>query len=620
MTFGQNRILNKSGLLFVFLLSLCVHPLRAQQQDSLQEDSLKIYRRIKALANKSSITRLAYKFIFVDPAPREYPKSPVTIEAKPQVIVNPYIKYRKKIIRHINIEVYDPFGHSLTDTCCRKLNAVQRAGNSLHMTTREWVIKNRLLFKENDTINPLALSETERLMRDAVYVNDAKVFVTKTNSNDSVDVNVIVVDKWPITVPFLLTDISASARLRNQNLFGLGQQFEQYVKVTKPDLVQYSGYYNIANIDNTYISSLLGYQADQTQNYTYLNINRSFFSPLVKWAWGANFSNQWKYYSYTDTIESLPKRIPVDNFNYDAWGQRAFKLSKDKSFFNQSTNLLAGMRYYSNVFFQRPGSDIDPHHSNYRTSAALGNIGFALQQYYKDRYIYRFGANEDVPEGLIVQFIYGGLKPEFSKIRYYLGGEVARAKHFKIGYFNTTLSYGVFFNEKVSNDVTGNFNISYFSNVARSGRWLFRQFFSYKVVHGENKINHETVSLSTDELYGFQSQSLSGNTKMVFNSETVAYAPYNIAGFRFAPVMQAGMAALGDPMHPLVQSRLYQGYALGLMVRNENLLASTFQFSVGFYPFFPDDGNYKFVYNPITSFTLRVRTFSVNRPEFVSYN
>jgi hypothetical protein len=79
------------------------------------------------------------------------------------------------------------------------------------------------------------------------------------------------------------------------------------------------------------------------------------------------------------------------------------------------------------------------------------------------------------------------------------------------------------------------------------------------------------------------------------------------------------MGMVGNPSNPMIQSRLYQGYAFGLMVRNENLLTSTFQFSVGFYPFFPDNGNDKFVYNPITSFTLRVRTFSVSRPEFVSY-
>jgi hypothetical protein len=106
---------------------------------------------------------------------------------------------------------------------------------------------------------------------------------------------------------------------------------------------------------------------------------------------------------------------------------------------------------------------------------------------------------------------------------------------------------------------------------------------------------------------------------MVINSETVAYMPYNLAGFRMAPVFLAGLAMLGDPQHPLLQSRMYQGYSLGLMFRNENLLSSTFQFTFGFYPFLPDGQNDVFRYNPVGSFTLKVRGFYAPKPEFVGY-
>jgi hypothetical protein len=139
------------------------------------------------------------------------------------------------------------------------------------------------------------------------------------------------------------------------------------------------------------------------------------------------------------------------------------------------------------------------------------------------------------------------------------------------------------------------------------------------LLHGENKIEKQTVSLRTDELYGFQNGSLSGNTKMVLNSETVAYMPYNFIGFKFAPVLMVGLGMLGDPQNPLLKSRLYQGYSLGLMLRNENLLVSTLQISVGLYPFFPDKKDFSFVYNPVTSFTLKIRGFSIGRPDFIPY-
>jgi hypothetical protein len=56
------------------------------------------------------------------------------------------------------------------------------------------------------------------------------------------------------------------------------------------------------------------------------------------------------------------------------------------------------------------------------------------------------------------------------------------------------------------------------------------------------------------------------------------------------------------------------------MLRNENLLTSTFQFSIGAYPYLPSNGKFDLKYNPIASFTLRVRAFSVTKPEFVTYN
>lgn len=582
-----------------------------------KSDTLRIYKKIKHLAEKTRLTRWLYNATFVDPEPKQYPVAP---ESKEEKQVNPYIEYQRKVIRNVFIVVYDPFGHSVNDTIYRKVNYSQRVGNVAHIKSRRWVINNRLLFKKNDTLNPLVISESERLLRAAVFINDAKISLLETGSKDSVDVRVVVLDKWAITVPVLVTDISGNIRFRNQNLFGLGQQAEQYVGFRKPDVFEFNGYYGIDNIDNTYISSRLAYQASATSTNVGLSFDRGFFSPLAPWAGGLSVNNAWYYYGYPDPVDSSAKKMQTSVLNYDVWVGRAFKLSDDKSFFNQSTNIISGVRFFKSNYLVRPSVEIDPKRTVFNTSAFIGNIGFAVQQYYKDKFIYRFGATEDVPEGMIIQYIYGGIKKEFDKVRYYSGAEIARSKHFKnFGYISATLSFGVFFNQKVSNDITTNFNMYYFSNLKRSGKWYFRQFIYYNMVHGENKLFNETITISGSELYGFNPGTISGNTKMVINSETVAYAPYKFIGFKFAPVVMAGLGMLGDPQQPLLKSSLHQGYSLGVMVRNENLVSSTFQFSVGFYPFLPNGKNGVVVYNPVSSFTLRVRGFAVSRPEFISY-
>lgn len=586
---------------------------------STEKDSLDIYKKIKRIAYKHKLTSRAFDLIFVDPEPVEYPALPTTLV---KIEVNPYLKYQGRIIKDIIITVYDPFGHNVNDTLMHSINTSQRFGNKLHITTRHFVIINKLLFKNNDTINPLSLSETERILRTTVFVNDARIYVSKSAHKDSVNVNVIVHDKWPITMPLLITDVFADAKFRNLNLFGVGQQFEQYGRFTRPNEYVFNGYYGIANIDNTYISSRLSYSTNKDVTNLGLSFDRPFYSPLTPWAGGVSLSHYWRTYHYTDTIAGVNKKIPLNSLSYDIWAGKSFKLvklKKDNSYFNQSTNIIMGGRHYATNYLNKPSTSIDTSKSFYSTNAVLGNIGFSIQQYYKDKFIYRFGANEDVPEGLIVQFTYGGIKNQFQKIRYYTGFEIARAKHFKFGYVSATFSYGIFFNQNVANDLTTNYKLYYFSNLFKKGRWLFRQFVNFNLVHGENKLVGETITFSGSELYGFENRTLSGNTKIALSSETVAYLPYQLIGFRFAPVATIGLGVIGSPTNPLFTSNLYQAYTVGLMIRNENLLNSTFQFAIGAYPFFPDGGKFTLKYNPIGSFTLRVRIFSMSRPEFVSY-
>jgi len=218
-----------------------------------------------------------------------------------------------------------------------------------------------------------------------------------------------------------------------------------------------------------------------------------------------------------------------------------------------------------------------------------------------------------------VQLIYGAAKKEYGDLRYYAGAEVARAKKFNFGYLTSTFSYGLFFNRSIANDITAKYKLFFLANLVKKGRWYFREFLNYSIVHGENKLASEVVTLRSDEMYGFNSTSLAGKTKMVLNFETVAYAPYTLIGFRFAGVAMAGLGMVGSSQNKIENSPLYQAYSIGIMTRNENLVSSTFQISFGIYPFLPNGDNNVFLFNPVTSFTLRVRGFSMGRPEFISY-
>src|SRR5688572_11038848 len=129
------RPLYRSSKLFIMIGMLLPSVLFCQVDSVGTNDSLWLYKRLKNLAAERKFTRWLYQAVFVDPEPKEYPKQPATDENKN---VNPYLKHERKIIRNINIRVYDPFGYSAQDTVPVNTSGLQNLGNRLHIKTREW--------------------------------------------------------------------------------------------------------------------------------------------------------------------------------------------------------------------------------------------------------------------------------------------------------------------------------------------------------------------------------------------------------------------------------------------------------------------------------------------------
>lgn len=146
-----------------------------------------------------------------------------------------------------------------------------------------------------------------------------------------------------------------------------------------------------------------------------------------------------------------------------------------------------------------------------------------------------------------------------------------------------------------------------------------RQFASVQSVNGLNREAYEFININGRQMYGFNSPLLQGKNKLILNLETVFYTPYSILGFRFAPIVMMGFAKIGNSPAGMFNSRIYQSYSIGLLLRNENLIANSFQFSIGFYPYVPGTGSDVFQANPVGNFSLRVRDFTIGKPEVVGF-
>lgn len=580
-------------------------------------DTLTIYKKIKKIAYKHRATTLLYHAIFVEPVPKKYDKKPLSDKQKK---VDPNLKYEGKIIRKIEIITYDPFGFSVNDTNQREINPLQKIGNHYHIKTRDRIINNLLLFKNNDSIDLLVISESERILRQTAYINDARIYIIKSPSRDSVDIKVMVADKWNIDIPVSGGITGGHLTIRNKNVLGLGQRYEQFVAYNVNGNYEFTGRNTVGNIGNSFISSDIFYTKTNYHTQVGGGLNRPFYSPLSKWAGGVSGSKTNGTYQYLDTVEKANKQLDLNYYSSDVWIAKNVHPITGKRVNRRVSNLILALRYTQTHFENRPSFSIDTSHTNVNTSLYLGSVGFALSKFYKDQFIFRFGANEDVPEGLIVQYLYGVFYKEWTGIRYYTGVDISRGKHFEnAGYFSANIAYGTLFNKSVPNNSTFNLGGMYFSDLMRGARWYYRQFLYLKYVNGINKSPTEKITLRSDELYGFNSGNLVGKSKIVVNLESVAYAPYNIIGFQFAPVLLFGFGMLETDSIRLFTGHVYQAYSAGLLIRNENLLTSSFKITYGLYPYLPGGSGKNYKFNPFISFTLKVRSFLFSKPSIVVY-
>ena len=98
-------------------------------------------------------------------------------------------------IRSIQITVLDPFEHINPDS----LNHPKlfNTANKVHRTTSERMIKNDLIFKEGDQLDPQILIANQQILYENSYFRDATIYLSGDPEDPAVvDVHILVQDLW----------------------------------------------------------------------------------------------------------------------------------------------------------------------------------------------------------------------------------------------------------------------------------------------------------------------------------------------------------------------------------------------------------------------------------------
>jgi hypothetical protein len=572
-----------------------------------QRDTLKLNKELKSFSKKNKFSKFIYRLALKSSVENNYP---ITKQIKTRSLTSDFSSTEGKIIRSVYIYTLDPAGYDVRDTLIKPTGVIKKTINATHKKTASYVIRDLLLFKPFEPFDSLVFTESERLIRNKIYVRDVKLSATVTPGKDSVDIYVYVLDKWSIEVKYEKTETRTTASLNDRNFVGWGHSLLNTYQ-SEFGVESYDATYIIPSLSNSFIGAFFHYYTDKLKNESIgIGLEKLFYSPLTRWAGGFSFSKN------TAMIPDFLLQNTVRSTLVDAWGGYAIPVYKSAG--DRSTNAIFTARLLANRI-PKTQTPVNDSLSKESKTLMLTGIGMAKRTYRHDIYLYKFGYIEDVPVGWNAGLI-AGYQQQFLQSYLYTGITLSYGNYFNGGYVRGQLDYGTFFNSGEATNGAYLCAVNYFTPLLKLGSWYFRQFIRPEILSGIHRNENDFVNINNENgIQGFQSDLLKGKSKITVSILSQAYAPWMVLGFRFGPYLSAEMGMLADDNNSFKRSRLYTQVGIGVLLKNEYLVFNSFQVSFAFYPIIPGQGNNLLKFNSYRITNLGFNDFDLGKPQEIEY-
>lgn len=535
-----------------------------------------------------------------------------------------FLPYEGKIIRKIIIE-RSGFERSIYDSARSIKNTFTKLANSLHRNTRKSVIRDNLFFRENHRLNPYLLADNERYIRDLDFILDSKIKVIPVaGSKDSVDVTITTRDVFSLGIRGRARGVDEfSVGVYEANLMGHGQrvQAEFLIERDRTPVVGKGLLYTKSSLLGSLVNLRAGYtelndarSAGEENEYAYfIRLDRPLVSPYSRMAGGFEVSRNWAVNVY-ETADSLFR-----NYKYDAQDLWAgYNIGIKSRTANRNRHFVA-LRYNRQHFDRQPLQENHRQRRIYNDhQAALAEVTFYNQNFYKTNYIYGFGRTEDVPYGHTYNFT-AGWSEELGVHRAYVGGyAVQRIVRPSGRFYDIEVGAGTFFNNKKAEDGVLYINGAFYSKLYPVKKSKLRHYFAGGYAKSFNNRTRELLTLN-NELNGFRPDSLYGYQRFLLRSETTVFTPWEFIGFRFAPFLSLEGAYLQQKELDQARHDFFWGGSGGIRIRNENLIFGTIEFRAFFFPT-TVPGVEPVSFKVTTNIRIKYSGSFVRPPDFIRYN
>jgi hypothetical protein len=568
-----------------------------------------LYDSLNARMRSHVLTRLLSQAIFVSPGQNGESAGKFVSPERP------YLPYQGKSIVAIRLKKVPVHGGSVIDTLLTAETDLTRFLNRLHEPTRDGVIRHNLLFQAGDTVNANQLADNERILRGLPFIEDARIYLKPAyDVQDGVVVIVVTKDLFPIGFNPIFTDIKKYRfELYDRNVAGLGMglAYTFYYDRRKTPSTGNEMDYSVNNIYGTFVNGLLQFNYAYGEKMNRLYFDRQFLTPRTRVAGALDLGqvSQIRLENYSGEQVRSPYTYRYGDF----WVGRSFQVDGE----NSRKNRILAIRYRHNDFTERPFVSADSNYFYHNYELVLGSLIFRKSNYYKSSLILAFGVTEDVPFGYVYKLTYGIKREEFIN-KPYVGLEFGRAyRQDFIGYIGYGGSIGSFYYHDKWREGTLKLYSTYVAPLLRYGQFRFRQIVNLNMTFGINRLKDDFIDVKND-IRGISDFNLTGRNKISLSLESVAFSPWNPAGFRFAFFTYADMGFLSFDRK--FRRDDFQGsLGIGCRIRNESLVFNTLVLRFGYFIFTPDGSNHWQIDVSTSKPTLFNNTNTL-RPEIIPFD
>lgn len=584
-----------------------------------KSDTSDFYKKIENWSSKKKITKWLFSTLVV-------PESVTPV--RELIPIDPYsdfLTHAGKRISSVRFTVLPPFGCDVSAPEALSANRRTNFQNSLHIKTLKPVARMFSMLKSGEPFNPEKAKETERLLRENEFIRDAKVHLMPNDSLNEVEIWVVVQDVWSLVLEADGDLNQGKASLVEKNLLGLGhfvryqEQYRYQIDQGMESFRNFSSEFNyvIPNVLNTFSSLRADYRLFEGLESKRINLFRPFYSPSTRTSYGA-FINQNDFMfsrGFGDTINPMfHSRSQIFGF----FGGKSFRLFKNGGIY---ADRLVTYISYQDVFHpKRPGFDFDTLYYLQNRQEILFSIGLAKRNFYKERYLFELGRNEDIPVGRSFNLVGGKILGEIKNFDY-LGFDYQYAnRSHKWGHIAFYAAYGKFFGFENYSREYQRFRSVYFTPVFGKSKGLaFRQIINIQYLNGVGTLPRETADINRfGNFFGVGSAQFGHQSNLVINYQTLVFSPIKWIGFNFVPIVFGSTAWTAPKSSQILKNQPLQVLGLGLRIKNDRIATSLIQISFGFLFGNPNLVNQTFLVNPSNILQNNLKDLQPTTPSFVT--